>query len=172
MGRRKICPRRANCGVPMPGKPRKTDTLAPPNLVLAALSVTLTLSVSTTVAGEAANLTVRASGFAHARGTAIAKLFASGDNVLGRGRWQSVAAISGGKAVFEFSALAAGSYAVVVFHDVNDNGTIDHNALGFPSEPLGFSNGFTLGLTTGLPTFEKLRFEHGARTHHIDITVR
>ena len=33
-----------------------------------------------------------------------------------------------------------GIYAVIVFHDVNSNGKLDHGILG-PKEPYGFSNG-------------------------------
>jgi outer membrane protein len=59
--------------------------------------------------------------------------------------------------------LAFGDYAVVVLHDGNDNGEVDHNFLGLPTEPLGFSNGFKLGLFSGKPTFEKLRFTFSSK---------
>lgn len=36
--------------------------------------------------------------------------------------------------------LEAGSYAVSVFHDINDNQELDTNFLGIPTEPIGFSN--------------------------------
>ncbi|MCM2680194.1 DUF2141 domain-containing protein [Echinimonas agarilytica] len=36
--------------------------------------------------------------------------------------------------------LADGEYAVKMFHDENDNGQLDTNMLGIPSEPYGFSN--------------------------------
>ena len=41
------------------------------------------------------------------------------------------------------SRARGGIYAAVVFHDENDNGEIDHNALHFPAEPLGFTGGFS-----------------------------
>lgn len=40
----------------------------------------------------------------------------------------------------EVPQLAAGTYAVSCFHDVNGNGKLDTNFLGIPSEPYGFSN--------------------------------
>lgn len=122
-------------------------------------------------AAEPAVLTVQASGFALSGGHAIAKLFQPGDNILGKGRWQSTTRIANGRAQFQFRHLPAGSYAVVVFHDENDNGTIDHGPLG-PSEPLGFSNGFTLGLISGLPTFEKLQFPFNGSAQTLNVTVR
>ena len=36
--------------------------------------------------------------------------------------------------------IAAGKYAVVVFHDENDNNTLDAGAYGIPLEKFGFSN--------------------------------
>ena len=104
------------------------------------------------------DLTIQAGGFVHARGHAVAKLFAPGDNVLGPGRWQSSLPIDRGGAVFRFENLPAGRYAVVVFHDENDNGVIDHGLAG-PSEPLGFSGGFVLSLLSGRPDFERLKFD-------------
>ena len=121
---------------------------------------------------EPGQLVVRATGFAHPNGPAIAKLFRPEDNVLGPGRWQRSAAILDGKAEFRFLGLPKGSYAVVVFHDENDNGEVDHNPLGFPKEPLGFSNGFSLGMFSGKPTFKKLRFEYKGATQYFEVAVR
>lgn len=71
------------------------------------------------------DLKIHVTGFAHARGHAVAKLFAPGDNVLGPGRWQVGMPIDGGAAVFRFKRLPAGRYAAVVFHDEYNNGVID-----------------------------------------------
>jgi uncharacterized protein (DUF2141 family) len=45
----------------------------------------------------------------------------------------------GGPVVFRFT-LPAGSYAVQVMHDENDNGKLDANFMGIPIEGYGFSN--------------------------------
>ena len=39
-----------------------------------------------------------------------------------------------------FTDLAPGEYAIKVMHDENDNGSLDTNFLGIPSEGYGFSN--------------------------------
>jgi len=39
-----------------------------------------------------------------------------------------------------FLYLPPGRYAVIVFHDENDNGILDTNFLGIPKEGYGFSN--------------------------------
>jgi uncharacterized protein (DUF2141 family) len=46
-----------------------------------------------------------------------------------------------------FENLAPGQYAVSVLHDVDGDGRLRANALGFPQEPIGLSNGLRLGLT-------------------------
>lgn len=121
--------------------------------------------------GDGPALIVHASGFKNSAGQAVAKLFMPGDNVLKRGRWEAKAAIKDGKAQFSFDGIADGDYAVVVFHDANGNGEIDHGLFGLPVEALGFSNGFQLGLSSGLPTFEKLRFSHQGQGQSITIQV-
>lgn len=91
-------------------------------------------------------LEIEADGFANASGHAYARLYRPGDKVTGT-PWRIVRAeVVGKRAHFQFSDLAFGDYALVVHHDVNGNGNgeIDHNLFGLPSEPLGFSNGFTL----------------------------
>jgi uncharacterized protein (DUF2141 family) len=45
----------------------------------------------------------------------------------------------GDPVVFRFN-LPAGSYAVLVMHDENDNGKLDTNFMGIPVEGYGFSN--------------------------------
>lgn len=52
--------------------------------------------------------------------------------------------------------LPAGHYAVMVIHDANDNGKMDSNVIGIPTEPYGFSNNPQV---MRKPTFEEARFE-------------
>lgn len=125
----------------------------------------------TEAADDKAALVVQSTGFENSSGHAIGKLFAAGDNVVGPGRWQLITTITEGKATFRFADVPPGNYAVVVFHDENDNGRIDHNWLRMPSEALGFSNGFVPSLLAGMPTFEKLQFVHTATEQQIDIRV-
>lgn len=48
-------------------------------------------------------------------------------------------AVTGKEVVLKFD-LPAGSYAVQVLHDENDNGNLDMNIMGIPTEGYGFSN--------------------------------
>ena len=44
-----------------------------------------------------------------------------------------------GQVAFVFADLAAGEYAVAVYHDENGNGELDRNFIGIPAEGYGFS---------------------------------
>ena len=121
-------------------------------------------NTSATAAGHtdgSLGLVVEAAGFSNNRGHAMAMLFRPGANVLSKKAAYRIVSgdILGKKARLEFPALPEGDYALVVFHDENDNAVVDHNFLGLPSEQLGFSNGFRPGLLSGMPSFEKLRFK-------------
>lgn len=137
-----------------------------------ALAVSGAFMTATAAHGrDSGELKVHAVGFTHSGGHAVAKLFAAGDDVLGLGHWQLVANIEGGAASFRFPALPAGRYAVVVFHDENDNAVIDHGLFG-PSEPLGFSGGFVLSLLSGRPDFERLQFDFKPPAQLLEVRVK
>jgi uncharacterized protein (DUF2141 family) len=80
----------------------------------------------------------------------------------------SLRAKAGSQSVI-FTQLPPGRYAVIAFHDENDNGLLDANALGVPTEGFGFSNdahGFL-----GAPSFEDAAIELGTVDRRISITL-
>ncbi len=56
-------------------------------------------------------------------------------------------------------APAPGRYGVKLFHDVNGDGKMDTNIMGFPAEPVGFSNDAPIRL--GPPSFADAAFDVG-----------
>lgn len=46
-----------------------------------------------------------------------------------------------------FKGLAAGNYAVAVFHDINGDSTLNRNLIGIPTEGFGFTNNPTIRTT-------------------------
>ncbi len=58
---------------------------------------------------------------------------------------------------FSFKGLGQGVYAVSIYQDENDNGELDANFMGIPSEPYAFSNN-ARGMF-GPPSFEDCQFE-------------
>lgn len=119
-----------------------------------------------------ADLIIHATGFTNDRGNAIASLFREGDDVFKKPYLQIKVKIDHQQASLVFPHIAFGSYAAFVFHDENGNDDLDHNMFHFPAEPLGYSNGFKLGLFSGLPNFEKLSFAFSADTKPIEIMVK
>jgi uncharacterized protein (DUF2141 family) len=55
------------------------------------------------------------------------------------------------------------------YHDKNDNGKLDTDALGFPTEGFGFSN--DARGTTGPPPFAKAAFDLGNETKSVTIKL-
>lgn len=64
--------------------------------------------------------------------------------------------------------LPAGTYAIAVVHDINDNNKADTNFLGIPKEPLGMSNYPEMAR----PKFDKAKFNVKAgETIYLEIPV-
>jgi uncharacterized protein (DUF2141 family) len=57
---------------------------------------------------------------------------------------------------YTFDNLSNGTYAIVIFHDLNGNGDLDTNWMKIPKEPYGFSN--NPSTTFGPPSFEETSF--------------
>jgi len=74
-------------------------------------------------------------------GKVMAMLFnSSGTFVDLRDPIRVISLPSGGTIPGRIEDLASGEYALVVYHDENNNGRLDENFIGIPNEPLGFSN--------------------------------
>jgi uncharacterized protein (DUF2141 family) len=137
-------------------------------------AVSLMIAPGTVFASDATGtLTVHVSGFKNAKGHAIINLFREGQDVmkLKEAYRRATSKIENGEATFSFIDLPFGNYAVSVFHDLNDNGELDHK-MGFPAEPLAFSNGFHLSMFSGLPSFEKLKFPFRQDTGVLEIRFK
>ncbi len=67
-----------------------------------------------------------------------------------------------GVAVLPLRALEPGAYAFIVYLDVNQDGKLNRSALGRPTEPVAFSNGFRPRLQR--PKFDdvKITVDHGS----------
>lgn len=75
-----------------------------------------------------------------------------------------------GRTPAKIQELPAGEYAVVVFHDANNNGLMDKNFIGIPREWLGFSNRYW---PEGPPTFARAAFTLDANeTKVMDVRLR
>jgi uncharacterized protein (DUF2141 family) len=121
-------------------------------------------------AQEAGVLTITATNFEGQDGTAVVNLFREQDDLPKKPFMTVKAIIASGVSELIIEGLPTGSYAAIVYHDENNNGTLDHK-FGFPAEPMGFSNDWNLSLFSGMPSFKKLRFEHSGPHTAINIKV-
>ena len=72
---------------------------------------------------------------------------------------------------FQVDSLPPGTYAFGLFHDENDNGQLDKNLLGIPTEGFAFSNN-AMG-SFGPPSWDLAKFELPAKsTVNQSITLR
>jgi len=69
-----------------------------------------------------------------------------------------------------FTDLPAGKYAMVVYHDENDNGHFDRNAFGMPLEGYGFSN--NPAPLFDAPNFAAAALEYDGRRLYTVIDIR
>ena len=58
--------------------------------------------------------------------------------------------------VHRFTNIPDGEYAIAAFHDQNENGRLDSNRIGAPTEMYGFSN--DARKLVGLPDYRKAKF--------------
>jgi uncharacterized protein (DUF2141 family) len=87
------------------------------------------------------NLTVTIDGLKTQQGQICLSLFSSGQGFPGQGGATQSRCVRATEAplTVSFENLAVGSYAIAVFHDVNDDGVLNRNLLGIPTEGFGFS---------------------------------
>jgi uncharacterized protein (DUF2141 family) len=69
-----------------------------------------------------------------------------------------------------FHDIAPGDYGFAVFHDTNDNGRMDKNLVGIPTEPIAFSNNARGRM--GPPTFDAARLAVPAAGLDTSVSLR
>ena len=119
-----------------------------------------------TIQASAADLTIEVRGLRSGDGRVLVAVhgpeskdtFPSGDDVVA-GRRQPAQV---GSVRFVVGDLSPGRYAVAAFHDANDNGELDTNLLGIPSEGYGFGN--DASALFGPPDFEAAAITVGDTT--------
>jgi uncharacterized protein (DUF2141 family) len=92
-------------------------------------------------------------------------LFESEDTVL----IGKVLPIINHEVIIKIDSLSYGEYAVKVFHDENQNGELDTDFLGIPSEDYGYSNDASSWF--GPPSWDKAKFTFHNREMTIKINI-
>ncbi|MDH5376843.1 MAG: DUF2141 domain-containing protein [Gammaproteobacteria bacterium] len=141
-----------------------------PTLALGATC--LAIAATAPVQAEDAALVFSVNQLTHDGGQLGVNLFRAQSEMFEHPYKKGFAQIKNGQAQIIFKDLPRGDYAAVAFHDENANRDLDHNVLRFPAEPLGFTGGFELGIFSGMPTFQKLKFAYPGQLQHITIAVK
>jgi uncharacterized protein (DUF2141 family) len=105
-----------------------------------------------------ADITVEVSNIKNANGKLAIAIFNSSESFLDNTKMfrNKPLKITDEKMSYIFKNIPNGTYAVVAFHDENDNGIMDRSIIGFPIEKPAISNIPTL---TAPPSFEEAKFE-------------
>ncbi len=107
---------------------------------------------------EAASLHVVITGITEQRGVVRLALYSSREDYEARENacCSKVIPVNAARVEVVFNDLKPGWYAVMLYHDINDNNQCDR-ILGLPREPFGISNNVRPGLK-GTPDFREARF--------------
>ena len=106
------------------------------------LSVTLSLLLAAAAVASAADLTITVKDVRSADGSVRIAIFDSEASFMKppEAKVSRNVNASKGEVKFVIHDLPAGKYAVASYHDENNNGKLDRNSLGVPTEGVGFSN--------------------------------
>ena len=92
------------------------------------------------------------------KGTLRVGLFTESDKFLDKASWSKDIAANGREKIeLDFENIPFGTYAISIFHDLDDNGKLDTNFIGIPKEPVGFSNDYQPKM--GPPKFKGAKFD-------------
>jgi uncharacterized protein (DUF2141 family) len=129
------------------------------------------LYCSTLNAAGAADITVTLNGVKDGGGYVIATIFDSERSFLKRPEALATFRIKASQpgVGFALKNLPPGKYAVGAFHDKNDNGKLDADPSGSPTEVYGFSN--DARGAGGPPAFADAAFDVGDQAKTISITL-
>ncbi|MEM1150819.1 MAG: DUF2141 domain-containing protein [Pseudomonadota bacterium] len=104
-------------------------------------SCALTANAEGSASTESASLTIALDGIANPTGTIRLGVYVGEENYENNvGLTGANVTVDGTTETVTIEGLAPGEYGIKLFHDVNDDGDMNTNPFGMPTEPFGFSN--------------------------------
>lgn len=119
---------------------------------------------------RASDVEVRIMNVADGRGTVRAEICRPAEWLKDGCAHKSLAPAVRGVTTVTLRNVEPGTWAVVAFHDRNNDGEVDRNLLGIPTEGIGFSRDPSLGLHG--PSFSSAAFTVGNDGVTIEIRLR
>ncbi|WP_025822363.1 DUF2141 domain-containing protein [Shewanella marina] len=99
------------------------------------------LTTIITTSTHAAQIDFQINAISPQQGTIYIQLFKGEQNfTAGIAENSTMQKVTASSAQFTFPNLTAGEYAIRYFHDENNNGKLETNLMGMPTEGYGFSN--------------------------------
>jgi uncharacterized protein (DUF2141 family) len=122
------------------------------------------MNTSSPVAESSVRVTVH--NLRNEKGVILLSLYASGEGFpsdASKAVKLAKVKVAGAQTEVVLEGIPAGSYAIALLHDENNNGKMDTGMFGIPKEGYGASNDAKAVL--GPPSFDDARFEHKGNTH-------
>jgi uncharacterized protein (DUF2141 family) len=69
----------------------------------------------------------------------------------------------------KFENISFDTYAISIYHDLNENGELDSNFIGIPKEPVGFSNNYFPKF--GPPKFKKAAIDLNQKELKLNVNL-
>lgn len=138
-------------------------------MVLTILILITTLMINT----NTGTLTLQVENIESADGSIKLALFDSKDTFLKDDQAAYVKSYTHQKAGsihIEWPEIAYGTYALAIYHDENDNGKLDKNLFGIPSEPYSFSNNPKIKWRG--PQFDESKFDFSENNNKLVLKLR
>lgn len=131
------------------------------------LAIAATFVTLPTLAHE---LTLNVNNIKSIKGDLLVAVYDKEEHYNSNSNWIAVRKVKVEDAVMslDFANLPTGNYAIKLFQDQNENGEIDKNGMGIPTEPYGFSNN---GGSYGPPSFSEAKVAVDKATR-IEIQLR
>lgn len=100
----------------------------------------ITLFICSLLSAQNVNLTVVVSGIKNNTGTVRVGLYNSDKTFLKTTYKSMISEIKNNQATVTFNDVPKGEYGISTYHDENNNGKLDKNRMGIPSEDYAASN--------------------------------
>ena len=123
-------------------------------LILSILATTLVLSLNILSTKNKFSISAKVVNVSSDEGKIGFDLFDK-DNFMGKPILSFNSEISNGESEVTFTNISPGEYAIVCYHDKNNNSKMDFTINGMPLEDYGSSNNV---MNFGPPTFENAKF--------------
>lgn len=134
-------------------------------LILSILATTLVLSLNILSTKNKFSISAKVVNVSSDEGKIGFALFDK-NNFMGKPILSFNSEISNGESEVTFTNISPGEYAIVCYHDKNNNGKMDFTINGMPLEDYGSSNNV---MNFGPPTFENAKFTVFNKNVSLDI---